>query len=407
MPSFSYQAINEVGVTVSGILEAESADSARTLLSSQGYIPTKVVETGATAKSSFLSAIKRRLGSVSTPDLIIFTKQFQTLLAAGVPIVRLLQVLENQTQNDTLKTAIALIEEDVKKGSTLTKAMEKHPNIFSTLYLSMVHAGEVSGTVPDILLRLATIIEHEERVKSDIKSAMQYPIMVMIALGVAFFVLLTFVIPKFADIFTKAGLKLPLPTKVAILMYQLLSHYWFIVIGGGVLLILALRYYIKTAQGRYVLDSFLLSLPLIGPLFVKSAMSRFASIFAILQTSGVPIMRTMEVLTGTIGNAAISREFDRVRERIKEGQGIAIPLKSAKYFTPMVIDMVAIGEESGNIEAMLRAVSTHYDDEVAYAVKQLSDAIGPILVVGLAAVVGFFALAIFLPMWDLTKMVKQ
>jgi len=233
MPSFSYQAINEVGVTVSGILEAESADSARTLLSSQGYIPTKVVETGATAKSSFLSAIKRRLGSVSTPDLIIFTKQFQTLLAAGVPIVRLLQVLENQTQNDTLKTAIALIEEDVKKGSTLTKAMEKHPNIFSTLYLSMVHAGEVSGTVPDILLRLATIIEHEERVKSDIKSAMQYPIMVMIALGVAFFVLLTFVIPKFADIFTKAGLKLPLPTKVAILMYQLLSHYWFIVIGGG------------------------------------------------------------------------------------------------------------------------------------------------------------------------------
>jgi type IV pilus assembly protein PilC len=407
MPSFSYQAINEVGVTVSGILEAESADSARTLLSSQGYIPTKVVETGATAKSSFLSAIKRRLGSVSTPDLIIFTKQFQTLLAAGVPIVRLLQVLENQTQNDTLKTAIALIEEDVKKGSTLTKAMEKHPNIFSTLYLSMVHAGEVSGTVPDILLRLATIIEHEERVKSDIKSAMQYPIMVMIALGVAFFVLLTFVIPKFADIFTKAGLKLPLPTKVAILMYQLLSHYWFIVIGGGVLLILALRYYIKTAQGRYVLDSFLLSLPLIGPLFVKSAMSRFASIFAILQTSGVPIMRTMEVLTGTIGNAAISREFDRVRERIKEGQGIAIPLRSAKYFTPMVIDMVAIGEESGNIEAMLRAVSTHYDDEVAYAVKQLSDAIGPILVVGLAAVVGFFALAIFLPMWDLTKMVKQ
>ena len=143
MPSFSYQAINEVGVTVSGILEAESADSARTLLSSQGYIPTKVVETGATAKSSFLSAIKRRLGSVSTPDLIIFTKQFHTLLAAGVPIVRLLQVLENQTQNDTLKTAIAFIEEDVKKGSTLTKAMEKHPNIFSTLYLSMVHAGEV------------------------------------------------------------------------------------------------------------------------------------------------------------------------------------------------------------------------------------------------------------------------
>jgi type II secretory pathway component PulF len=407
MPTFSYQAINDVGVTVSGVLEADSADSVRIILSNQGYIPTKVTEAGGASKNSIFAAIKQRLGSVSTPDLIIFTKQFHTLLAAGVPIVRLLQVLENQTQNETLKTAVASIEEDVKKGSTLTKAMEKHPNIFSTLYLSMVHAGEVSGTVPDILQRLTAIIEHEEQVKSDIKSAMQYPIMVMIALGVAFVVLLTFVIPKFADIFTKAGLKLPLPTKIAMLLYQLLSHYWFILIGGVVLLIIALRYYIKTDQGRYVLDSFWLSLPLIGPLFVKSAMSRFASIFAILQASGVPIMRTMEVLTGTIGNAAISREFDRVRERIKEGQGIAIPLKSAKYFTPMVVDMVAIGEESGNIEAMLSAVSTHYDDEVAYAVKQLSDAIGPILVVGLAAVVGFFALAIFLPMWDLTKMVKQ
>jgi type II secretory pathway component PulF len=407
MPSFSYQAINDVGVTVKGVLEAESADSARTLLSSQGYIPTKVSETGGAANFSFLSKIKQRLGTVSAPDLIIFTKQFHTLLAAGVPIVRLLQVLENQTQNSTLKTAIASIEEDVKKGSTLTKAMEKHPGIFSTLYVSMVNAGEVSGTVPEILQRLAVIIEHEERVKSDIKSAMQYPIMVMVALGVAFFVLLTFVIPKFADIFTKAGLKLPLPTKIALLMYQLLSHYWFIIIGGVILLIIALRYYIRTDQGRYVLDSFLLSLPLIGPLFIKSAMSRFASIFAILQASGVPILRTMEVLTGTIGNAAISREFDRVRERIKEGQGIAVPLKSAKYFTPMVIDMVAIGEESGSIETMLSAVSTHYDDEVAYAVKQLSEAIGPILVVGLAAVVGFFALAIFLPMWDMTKMVKQ
>jgi type IV pilus assembly protein PilC len=406
MPPFSYKAVNEIGVTVSGVLEADSADAARAILSAQGYIPTKVRETGAATKTSLLSRIKASLDKVDTPALILFTKQFHTLLAAGVPIVRLLQVLENQTQNRTLRETVVAIEEDVKKGSTLVAAMEKHPRIFSQLYLSMVNAGEVSGTVPDILERLAGIIEHEERVKSEIKSALQYPIMVMIALGIAFIVLLTFVIPKFVSIFTKAGLELPLPTKMAMIMYNVLSQYWFLLIGGVVLLIFALRYYIGTPQGRYVLDAFLLRLPLIGPLFIKAAMSRFASIFAILQASGVPIMSTMEVLTGTIGNEAIAREFDRVRERIKEGHGISTPMKSAKYFTPMVIDMVAIGEEAGSIETMLRAVSAHYDTEVAYAVKRMSDSIGPMLTVGLAAVVGFFALAIFLPMWDLTKMTK-
>ncbi|MBA4395892.1 MAG: type II secretion system F family protein [Syntrophus sp. (in: bacteria)] len=406
MPSFAYKAINEIGATVSGVMEAESVDSARAILSGQGYIPTKVEQTSGAAKQSFLSMIEAKTGKVGAADLVIFTKQFRTLLAAGVPIVRLLQVLENQTQNRTLKKAIAAIEEDVKKGSTLTGAMEKHPHIFSMLYLRMVHAGEASGTVPDILQRLAAIVEHEERVRSDIKSALQYPVMVMIALGVAFFVLLTFVIPKFAGIFAKAGLHLPLPTKIAMLMYSLLSQYWLILIAGSVVLVIALGYYFNTKQGRFLLDSFLLKLPLIGPLFIKSAMSRFASIFAILQASGVPIMQTLEVLTGTIGNVAISREFERVRDRIREGHGISGPMKSARYFTPMVIDMIAIGEESGNIEAMLRAVSEHYDAEVAYAVKSMSDAIGPILTVGLAAVVGFFALAIFLPMWDLTKMVK-
>ncbi len=285
--------------------------------------------------------------------------------------------------------------------------MKKHPALFSPLYLSMINAGEISGTVPDILGRLIDIIEHEAKIKSDIKSALQYPIIVLIALGIAFFVLLTFVIPKFAAIFAKAGLTLPWPTKIAMLMYQGLANYWFILIAGAVGLILVLRTYFKTAHGRYALDAFFLKLPLFGPLFQKAAMSRFASIFAILQASGVPVMQAMEVLSGTIGNTAISREFDRVREKIKEGQGISGPLGSAKYFTPMVVDMVAIGEESGNIEDMLRQIAIHYDDEVAYAVKRLSDNIGPILIVGLAAVVGFFALAIYMPMWDMTKMVKQ
>jgi type IV pilus assembly protein PilC len=345
-------------------------------------------------------------GSVKTKDLILFTKQFRSMMQAGVPILRLLQVLENQTQDKTLKRVVTAIGHDVKDGLTLHAAMKKFPSIFSPLFLSMINAGEVSGSVPEILGRLIDIIEHEAKIKSDIKSALQYPITVLIALGIAFFVLLTFVIPKFVDIFAKVGIALPLPTKIAMFLYQGLANYWYILIIGLAALIVGLRYYFKTVAGRYALDAFLLKMPLFGPLFQKAAMSRFASIFAIMQASGVPVMKTMEVISNTIGNTAISREFDLVRERIQEGQGISGPLSSAKYFTPMVVDMVAIGEESGNIEDMMRQVSMHYDDEVNYAVKGLSDAIGPILIVGLAAVVGFFAMAIFLPMWDMTKMVK-
>jgi len=408
MANFSYQAINESGTNVTGSIEAESVEMAENLLLSKGYIPSRVAAaSGAATGGSFLAKIKESFTKVKIGDLILFTKQFRSMMQAGVPILRLLQVLENQTENKAIQGAVRLLAHDIQAGATLYEAMKKHPTLFSPLYLSMIHAGEISGTVPDILGRLIDIIEHEAKIKSDIKSALQYPMLVLIALGVAFFVLLTFVIPKFSMIFAKQGLTLPLPTKIALLMYHGLANYWYILIVGAVGLILVLRTYFKTAHGRYALDAFYLKLPLFGPLFQKAAMSRFASIFAILQASGVPVMQAMEVLSGTIGNTAISHEFDRVRDKIKEGQGISGPLGSAKYFTPMVVDMVAIGEESGNIEDMLRQIAIHYDDEVGYAVKRLSDNIGPILIVGLAAVVGFFALAIYMPMWDMTKMVNK
>jgi len=407
MASFSYEAINESGQNVKGMIEADTVEIAENLLLSKGYIPTRVVAaSGAAQSGSLLAKIKESLSPVKIGDLILFTKQFRSMMQAGVPILRLFQVLENQTASKILRGIIARMGQDIRAGLTLHESMKRHPALFSPLYLSMIHAGEISGTVPDILARLIDIIEHEAKIKADIKSALQYPLIVLIALGVAFFVLLTFVIPKFVTIFAKVGLALPLPTKIAMIMYQLLANYWYLLIGGTAGVIVALHFYLKTPAGLYMKDMLLLKLPLFGPLFQKAAMSRFASIFAILQASGVPVIQAMEVLSGTIGNAAISGEFDKVRERIREGQGIAGPLGAAKFFTPMVVDMVAIGEESGNMEDMLRQISLHYDDEVAYAVKSLSDMIGPILIVGLAAVVGFFAMAIFLPMWDLTKMVK-
>jgi type II secretory pathway component PulF len=406
MPNYRFQAINENGAVITGDIEAESSDKASSMLAERGYIPTKVKEQGYGISSRPWSRIFRKMNPVKITDLVLFTKQFRSLFKAGVPLVRSLQVLHAQTQDRALKEAIGSMLQSINQGFTLTAAMEKHDTIFSPLYCSMIRAGEMSGSVPESLERLIYIIEHESRIKSDIKSALQYPMIVTIALVGAFFVLLTFVVPQFVEMFSKSGIVLPMPTKIAMMLYQFLSTYWYLLLGGVIALFVGLKSYLKTEQGHYVKDTIILRLPILGPLFVKAAMSRFASIFGILQSSGVPVMTSMKILSDVIGNKAISREFDRVREQIQEGRGIAAPLGAAKYFPPMVVDMVAIGEETGNIEDMLKQVTLHYDDEVSYAVKRLSDLIGPVLIVGLAGVVGFFAMAIFLPMWDLTKLAR-
>lgn len=406
MPNFTYTAYNASGASVKGDIDADSPEMAADILFSRGFIPSKVILKKSSAESGWRARIAKLTGRVPIQALILFTKQFRSMLHAGVPLMRLLQVLEAQTHNQTLKHAIQDIAGNISKGSTLNSALTKNNHIFSPLYCNLVKAGEISGSLPEVLTRLIYIIEHEAKIKADIKSALQYPIMVTIALVIAFFILLTFVIPKFATMFTRAGLQLPLPTKIAMGLYQFLSTHWYLGIGGAVLLIAGLWFLLRTEQGQLMKDTLILRLPLIGPLFIKAIMSRFASIFAILQSSGVPIMVSMKVLSGAIGNLAIAAEFDYVRDQMHEGKGISIPLGQAKYFTPMVIDMIAIGEESGNLEEMLQQVSVHYDDELAYAVRGISEAIGPILIVGLAAVVGFFALAIFLPMWDMTKLAR-
>jgi type IV pilus assembly protein PilC len=270
----------------------------------------------------------------------------------------------------------------------------------------MIRAGETSGALPEVLNRLTFIIEHEHKVKSDIKSALMYPIIVVSFLFIAFIILLTSVIPKFVNIFKSAGLQLPLPTQICMIMYNFLINYWYLIIAGIVVGGAALFYYLRTNQGKLVRDTLFMKIPIVGPVLVKSAISRFASIFAILQSSGVDVLESMDILAGTIGNAAISSELRGIKDRLAEGHGISGPLSQAKYFTPMLINMVAVGEESGNLEEMLADVAEHYDTEVEYSTSKMSQAIAPILTVGLAAVVGFFALAIFLPMWDLTLMTK-
>ena len=406
MPKFRYRAINETGTTTTGEIEADSAENANSLIATRGLIPTRVTEDRSALSSFQLSKLQEILTPVKAPELILFTKQFNTLIRAGVPMLSLLKILEEQTENIRLRSVLGTIHQDIKEGSSLNEAFGRHPKIFPPLYCSMLRAGEASGSLNQILDRLTYIIEHEHKVKSEIKSAMTYPVIVVSFLVLAFFILLTAVIPRFVNIFKNAGLELPLPTKICMFLYQALTTYWYVIIGAVVILAVALYTYLRTDQGRYTFYVLAMRIPVVGALFVKGALSRFASIFSILQASGVDILDSMDILAGTIGNYAISRELAGIKERLSEGHGISGPLSRAKYFTPMIINMVAIGEESGNLEEMLQEVAEHYDTEVEYAMKRLSDSIAPVLTIGLAAVVGFFALAIYLPMWDLTQMAR-
>ena len=406
MPKFSYQAITETGATTSGEIEAESLESANSLLAARGYIPTRVKAEQPALGGLRFSNIRERFSPIKAPELILFTKQFKTMFDAGVAMMNMLGILEAQTENLKLRRILGIMHQDIKEGASLYEAFSRHKKVFSPLYCSMIRAGEASGALPEVLERLIYIIEHEHKVKSDIKSALTYPTIVVVFLFTAFLVLITQVIPKFVNIFKNAGLILPLPTQICLLIYNFLSNYWFIILGGAALIALFLYYYLKTNQGKFTRDTILMRLPLLGPLFMKSAVSRFASIFSILQSSGVDVLDSMDILAGTIGNVAVARELEGIKDSLAEGRGIAGPLGQAKYFTPMLINMVAIGEESGKLESMLRDVAEHYDTEVEYSMKKMSEAIGPLLTVGLAAVVGFFALAIFLPMWDLTRIAR-
>ncbi|EFL49903.1 Type II secretion system F domain protein [Solidesulfovibrio fructosivorans JJ]] len=403
MPQYSYEAINEAGNTIRGVLEADSPDGAKNRLSAMGYIPVSVQRgLGGTGRGT-LSSLEVALSRVKPQELILFTKQFKTMLAAGLSMLEILKVLEQQTENPRLRRICGRMADDVKKGASISEALAEHKGVFSPLYVSMVRAGETAGALPEVLDRLIYIISHEHQVRADIRSALQYPLTVVIALVGAFFFLLTFVVPVFAKIFASAHVELPLPTRIALYLNVFITHYWYALLGGVLAVIASLYFWFKTEGGKVARDAFFLHIPIIGKLFQKAAMSRFASIFAILQSSGVPVLTTIDILVETIGNAAISKEFRRVQDMIRTGQGLSAPLSRAKYFTPMVVTMVSVGEESGNLDDMLSAISEHYDAEVAYAVKRLSDALGPVLIVGLAGVVGFFALAIFLPMWDLSQ----
>lgn len=404
MALFQYTAMNQLGQKKKGTVEADSLNDAQKILKEKDLFPTRLTEkkAGGEKGKSFLTM---EFGvKVKVKELTLFTKQMRTMLKAGISILEILKTMEKQTENTKLKSVAKEMVKDIKEGTTLFDAFKKHPKVFSNLYCNMLKAGEVSGALPEVLDRLILILEHEEKIKTDIKSATRYPKFVLMALVGAFFVLLLMVIPNFVSIFSRAGLELPLPTRICLGMHAVLTGYWELSLGGILGIFLGIKYWLKTEKGGYLKDLFILKLPVVGSLFMKASMSRFASILSILQASGVAILDSFSILSETIGNKAMAKEFDKIGEKLTEGKGISQPLREARFFPPMVVNMISVGEDTGELEEMMQEVSNHYDAEVDFATKQLAESITPILTVGLTAVIGFFMFAIFLPMWDITKM---
>lgn len=402
MARFRYKALNETGKTVTGVLDSPSLDVANDQLATRGLVPMEIQEEAASG-SALGEKLRRMLNAVKPEELILFTKQFGSMLHAGIPLLRVVDILESQVDNPRLKDICHQVGVDIRAGSNLNTALRKHPDVFPPLYTSMILAGETSGALPQILQRLIYLLSHEHKIRTDIRSALQYPILVLVVLIIAFVTMITFIIPKFVAIYKQAKIELPLPTRACLALSRLFNEHWLALVLVLVLVGVGFALVIRTPKGRLWFDRLKLQLPLVGPLIQKASLSRFASIFSILQSSGVGILDSIQILSGTIGNTAISRSLEEVQGNLQKGHGIARPLAGAKYFTPMFVNMVAVGEEAGNLADMLHEISLHYDAEVEFATKRLTTAIGPILIVTLSAMVGFFALAVYMPMWDMAK----
>ena len=402
MPSFEYKAIKPDGTEVTEVMEAKDADAVTGYLDKLGYLPLKIKQSGGGLNLKLFSN-KRKLKDV---EVVMFTRQLVTLLRAGVPLLSCLDALVEQADSEGLKEIIEKIYVDIESGLSLSDAIKRHPKEFSELYINSIKAGEMGGSLDKVLERLVELMEHEQEVNARIKSAMRYPIIVVVTLVLAFVALMMLVVPNFIDLFTKMKIELPLPPRLLIGFHYVLSNYWYLVIAGLSAIAFGFFKYIKTEKGAFRWDQFMITVPIFGDLNLKTAMSRFTRMFETLNSSGLPILQTLEITSKTVGNIVIGKEIEKAAAGVLQGAGLAGPLSEGKIFPPMVIRMISIGEQSGSLDTMLLNVSKHYDTEVEYAVKNLTGMIEPVLTVGVGVIVLFLALAIFLPMLSLTTLAQ-
>lgn len=401
MPIFSYSAIDQSGKTTKATMEADNEGMVLTRLREQSLHCLEIKETRKAKSSSFGK------GKVKPRSLVVFSRQFATMIDAGIPILRCLEILSSQCKDPALKPALEQVTIDVKTGLSLNESLAKHPKVFSKLYVNMIRAAEVGGILDTILDRLSGFLEYEAEVKGKIKSAMMYPVLVLIFSCIMLFVLFSFVLPKFKEIFTGMNVKMPTMTAALFGFGDFMAAWWWAVllffggIYGGIIM------WTRTPQGKYHMDFLKLRFPLVGELVLKMSVARFTRTFGTLISSGVPMMRSLEIVGETLGNVVLQRAVDQTRNSIREGQKLSAPLNASGLFPTMVTQMIDIGEESGRLSEMLVKIGDFYDNEVETTVKGLTSMIEPMLIIFMGVVVGFIAVSVMTPIFTIVNNVDN
>jgi type II secretory pathway component PulF len=405
MPAFRYRALSPAGEAQQGLLDASDLDQAVDRLHNMGLVPVRLEPQGAARRGADLLPFLRK--KVAPRDLILFTRQLETMLDSGLPILSSLESLHAQTTHPRLKPAIDRVRSDVEQGSTLTEALRRQPDCFPRIYVNLVYAGEEGGLLAQMLDRVATLLEYEAETEQRIRSATFYPTLIITELCLAFLVLIKFVLPRFASLFRKFDTTLPLPTRVLIGLSDFFEKQWipFLFFLGCALVVGIV--WSRSDRGRWKIDRTVISVPIFGPIFLMTIMSRFSRVLSALLASGIPIVQALDIVRGVVGNRVVEAEVDKMRDGVVAGMGLAEPLKESSVFPPLVVKMLSVGEETGAVDKMLLRVSRYYDQDVDYAVKNLSTAIEPVLLIILGAAVLFTALAVFLPLWNLMNVFRH
>jgi type IV pilus assembly protein PilC len=405
MATFAYVGRSKSGAVKKGELVAKSRDEAVEQLRKQSVVVTSLEEKAAQEGFSFKVG-----GGVSEKDLVVFTRQFGTMINAGLPLIQCLEILSNQSENAALRKSVGAIKVQVEGGSTFSDALRRHPKVFDDLYVNMVHAGEVGGLLDTILGRLSKYIEKAMKLKGQIKSAMVYPASI---LGIAFIViavLMIFVIPVFEKMFKDMSggkVALPGPTQLVIDMSNFAQSSWYIILGGVILAVVAFKKYYATAKGKYQIDKLLLKLPVFGDLVRKASVAKFTRTLGTLITSGVPLLDALTICAKTSGNKIIEEALVNARVSISGGKTISEPLAKSQVFPKMVTHMIAVGESTGALDAMLGKIADFYEDEVDQAVASLTALLEPMMMVFLGVLIGFIVVAMYLPIFTMANAISS
>lgn len=410
MPQFAYEALDKGGKQVKGVIEAQNEEIIVEKLRGMGYYPTKVVEHKVKATDVDLLALpvlRSIFHRIKSKHVMTFTRQLATLIDAGLPIIRCLMILTEQVESVVFRDKILQIAKDIEGGSTLSDAMSKHPKVFDKLYVNMVRAGEIGGVLESVLNRIAEFLEKRQALKGKIKSALMYPVVVLLLAGAVVGFILIKIVPRFTEIFSQLGAEMPGLTQALIDASEVLTKKTHYVIIAGVLVWYAFKQIYKTVPGKFAIDTMSLKLPVFGVLLKKAAITRFASTLSTLITSGVPILQAIDICRETSGNEVVTRAMDKVYSSVKDGETIHEPLAKCPVFPPLVIHMVAVGEETGAIDQMLTKVAEAYEREVEDTVAALTSILEPVLIVFLGIIVGTIVVALYLPLFTLPKVVGK